>query len=345
MKRPSTWLIAAVALLAALVYPFVFSSTEATTIGFFALLYVGLAASWNINGYTGYISLGHSAFFGIGAYTIALFATRLGLQGGYGLFAVALLGGLVAGVAALPLGFIALRVRTMHSFVIITIAYVMMLQLLAYNLESITNGPNGLGVPQPAWSGAFFNIPFYFAALVLAVGTVLLSAWIRGSRFGLGLMAIRDDEDKAAGVGVDTWKYKLTAYVISAIPIGIGGAVYAYFASYIYPQTVFDPTIDLGIVLSVFLGGTGTILGPIVGALIIQPAQQLLTLYTGNLGTAGWDLLLLGALFLVVILLMPSGIVPSLVERARRTSVREAVTKADETTPGAQTAVGGNGTS
>ncbi len=328
-ERRRTWLSALIAVAAAVAYPFVFSSTQATTIVFFALLYVAIASSWNIiGGFTGYISLGHAAFFGLGAYTIALVADRLNLPGGYGLFAVALLGGVVAGIFAVPMGFIALRLRTIHSFVIVTIAYLFMYQLLGYNLQGITNGSSGLGVPQPNWSGAFFNTPFYFAALALAVLTVALAYWIRHSRFGLGLLAIRDDEDKAAGVGVDTWKHKFAAYVISAVPVGIAGALYAYFSSYIYPQTVFDPMIDLTIVLSAFLGGMGTLLGPILGAMILQPAQQLLTYYTG---AAGWDLVLFGVLFLVVILLMPSGIVPTVVERMRRVRVLEAVRKADET--------------
>ncbi|MDA8343924.1 MAG: branched-chain amino acid ABC transporter permease [Thermaerobacter sp.] len=341
MKRNRMGLIALIAVVAAVVYPFVFSSTEATTIVFYALLYVAIASSWNIiGGFTGYISLGHAAFFGLGAYTIALVADHLGIPGGYGLFLVALLGGVVAALFAVPMGFIALRLRTIHSFVIVTIAYLFMFQLLAFNLLGVTNGSSGLAIPQPNWSGAFFNMPFYFAALVLAVLTVLLAYWIRNSRFGLGLLAIRDDEDKAAGVGVDTWKHKFAAYIISAVPIGIAGAIYAYFSSYIYPQTVFDPMIDLTIVLSAFLGGMGTLLGPILGAFILQPAQQLLTFYTG---AAGWDLVLFGVLFLVVILLMPSGIVPTIVERTRRARVREAVQKADETvpTPDANPAAGG----
>lgn len=327
IEKRRALLTSLIGVIAAIAYPLVFNSTEATTIMFFALLYVAIASSWNIiGGFTGYISLGHAAFFGLGAYTIALVADRLGLSGGYGLFAVALLGGVAAGLFAIPMGYIALRLRTIHSFVIVTIAFLFMYQLLAFNLQDATNGSSGLAVPQPDWSGAFFNIPFYFAALLLAVLTVGLAAGIRNSRFGLGLMAIRDDEDKAAGVGVDTWKHKFTAYVISAVPIGIAGAIYAYFSSYIYPQTVFDPMIDLTIVLSAFLGGMGTLLGPILGSLVLQPAQQLLTLYTG---AAGWDLVLFGVLFLVVILLMPSGIVPTVVERMRRARVQEAVRKAD----------------
>ncbi len=328
-----TWRLSGlgVVLALAVAFPFILPSTEATTIAIFALLYVAIASSWNIiGGFAGYISLGHAAFFGIGAYAMAMISTRLNLPGGYGLFLVAVAGGVIAGLLAVPMGFIALRLRTLHSFVIVTIAYLFMYQLLAFNLQGLTNGSSGLGVPQPAWSGQFFNTPFYFASLLLAVLTVLLAAWIRGSRFGLALLAIRDDEDKAAGVGVDTWRHKFLAYIISAVPIGIAGAIYGYFASYIYPQTVFDPMIDLTIVLAAFLGGMGTLLGPILGALILQPAQQLLTFYTG---ASGWDLVLFGALFLIVILLMPAGIVPTIAERLGRSRVRQAVTAADAAQP------------
>lgn len=341
MKAYRAPFLALLALAVAIIFPFALPSSEATTIAFFTLLYVTLASAWNIiGGYTGYISLGHAVYFGLGAYTMAIMANDLGLQGGFGLFGLVLAGGVVAGLLALPLGLLALRLRSMHSFVIVTIAYLFMFQLLAFNLLNITNGSSGLGVPQPSWSASFFNLPFYFVALLLAVLTIGASAWIRQSRFGLGLLAIRDDEDKAAGVGVDTWRYKLAAYVISAIPCGMVGAIYAYFASYIYPQTVFDPLIDLTIVLSAFLGGMGTLLGPIVGALLLQPAQQLLTLYTG---AAGWDLVLFGVLFLVVILLMPSGIVPTVMERLRRARVREVVTRVDEALPTASRLMeGGN---
>jgi branched-chain amino acid transport system permease protein len=313
-------LIGLLALVLAIAYPFVLSSSEAQTIMFWTLIYVTLATAWNlIGGYAGYISLGHAVYFGLGAYTVAILSTTFHQPGGYGLFAWMLVAGAVAGVVALPLGFIALRLRSLHSFVIVTIAYLFMFQLLASNLINLTNGTAGLAVSQPSWSPQFYTISAYFAALILAALTVLLSAWIRGSRFGLGLLAIRDDEDKAAGVGVDTWRYKFAAYVISAVPCGIAGALAGYFFSYIYPQTVFDPLVDLAIVVSAFLGGMGTLIGPILGALLIQPAQQVLTVVTG---ASDWNMVLFGAVFLVVIRFMPSGIVPTIAEwwrlRAKR---------------------------
>lgn len=306
-------LIWVAALLLALMLPAVARDAQFETIAFYTYLYVTMATAWNIiGGYAGYISLGHAAFFGLGAYTIALLAASLHLAGGYGLIAATLAGGLVAGLAAVPMGVVALRLRSMHSFVIVTIAYLFMFQLLAYNLIRTTGGSQGIGIPQPSWDPTFFNIPFYFAALLLGTLTILLSAWVRNSRFGLGLLAIRDDEDKAAGVGVETWTYKFTAYVLSAVPVGVAGALYACYASFIYPQTVFDPLIDLSIVLSAFFGGMGTLAGPVLGAVVLQPAQQLLTYYTG---AAGWDLVLFGALFLAVILILPAGVVPTLRQR------------------------------
>lgn len=330
-------LIGGIAFLLAILFPIVLPTPEATTIAFFTLIYVTNSSAWNIiGGYAGYISLGHAVFFGIGAYTVAILAQHFSLQGGYGMFGIVVIGGVMGGIFAVPMGFVALRLRSLHSFVIVTIAFLFMFQMLGYNLVGLTNGSSGLGIPQPNWSPQFFNLPFYFAALLLATLTILASWWIRGSRFGLGLLAIRDDEDKAAGVGVDAWRYKFAAYIISAIPVAMAGGLVGYFSSYIYPQTVFDPLVDLSIVLSAFLGGMGTLLGPILGALILQPAQQLLSLYTG---AAGWDLILFGVLFLVVILIMPSGIVPTIVERARRRAVRATVISVDETLPGTATDV------
>src|ERR1019366_10528325 len=153
------------------------------------------------------------------------------------------------------------------------IAFMFLLQLLAENLVGVTGGSAGLGFPIPPWRGAFYNIPFYYAMLVLALLGLGVSWWIRRSKFGLGLLAIRDDEDKALAVGVPARGFKLTAFVISAALVGMIGSVYGYYVTYIYPQFVVDPLIGISMVLMVFLGGLGTLGGPVLGALILEPAQ------------------------------------------------------------------------
>jgi branched-chain amino acid transport system permease protein len=298
-----------------ILFPIVYPDPTTLTIAVFTLIYATLTTAWNIfSGYTGYISLGHSTFFGFGAYTMALISINRNLQGGFGLFLLLPVAGLVAALLAIPVGWIALRTRG-HAFVVITLFTVFIFQLLAYNRKDITNGSTGLFLPSPQFFSDFatnrdyFVWPFYYVQLAVLLTALAVSWYIRSSKYGLGLLAIRDDEDRAAGLGVRTAGSKLSALVISAFFTGMAGAMYAYFIGSIYPPYVFDPALSIGLVLMAFLGGTGTLLGPILGALILEPAQQELNLQFQQIGLYQ---VVLGALFLIVMLLMPEGIVRSL---------------------------------
>ena len=305
-----------VLLLFTLVFPFLFPNPAVTTIAIFTLMFAAAATGWNIiSGYTGYVALGHAAFFGIGAYALALMCQDWHIPGGYVPFFLVPVAGLIAAAASIFYGWIALRVRR-HTFIVITIAMFFITQLLSYNLSSFTNGSTGLGLPIPTdWSGYFFNTPFYYATFIVLVFAVAVSWWIRHSKFGLELLAIRDDEDRAMGLGVRTGSSKLIAFVISALIVGMIGAIWAYFVESIYPATTFDPNFDVAIALMAFLGGLGTIAGPILGALILEPTQQYFILQYGQ---NGYYLIVYGALFLVVIILLPRGIIPTLTDRWRK---------------------------
>jgi branched-chain amino acid transport system permease protein len=276
-------------------------------------MYVGLATAWNImGGYTGYISLGHAGFFGIGSYALGLIVNHTGIGAGYGPFLVVPVVGLLTAACAIPLGWIALRTRA-AAFVIVTIAFMFLLQILATNLRGLTGGSQGMGYPVPLdWGRDFFDVPFYYAMLALAAIAIAVSAVIRRSKLGLGLLAIRDDEDKALAVGVPTAAFKIAAFAVSAGLVGMIGGVYGYYVTYVYPQFVIDPLIGLSMVLMAFLGGMGTLLGPVVGALLLEPAQLELAYYVGS---SRLYLVFYAAIFLVVILLLPRGIVPSLADR------------------------------
>ena len=304
-------IIGLLALLAAsIAFPQVFPNPATTTIAVFTLLYATATTAWNIfSGYTGYIALGHAAFFGVGAYAMALMCQDWHVPAGYSPFLLLPLTGLVAAIFAIPLGWISLRTRR-HTFVVITIAMFFIMQLMAFNLRSITNGSTGLSLPIPSeWSGDFFNVPFYYVTLTMLLLALGLSWWIRNSKYGLGLLAIRDDEDRALGLGVKTGSSKLIAFVISAFFVGMVGALHAYFVGSIFPAFAFDPLFDVALALMTFLGGLGTLSGPIVGALIVEPAQQFFTL---QFSKAGYYLIIYGALFLAIILLLPEGIIPTL---------------------------------
>src|SRR5437763_4154205 len=307
-------IILPLALLAAFIaLPFLFSDRVTTTVAVFTILFEACAVGCNsFSGYTGYIAIVHAVYFGIGAYAMALLCQVWNIPAGYAPFFLLPLIGLIAAAFAVPFGWIALRTRR-HTFVVITIATFFIMQLMAYNLRAITKGSAGLSLPIPFdWSATFFNLPFYFVALTILLLAFVTSWWVRNSKYGLGLLAIRDDEDRALGLGVNTGPFKLIAFVISACFVGMVGGLHAYFNSSIFPPFAFDALFDVAIALMAFLGGMGTLFGPILGALILVPAQQYLTIVAQS---SGYNLIMYGVIFLAIILLLPEGILPTIAKR------------------------------
>jgi branched-chain amino acid transport system permease protein len=276
----------------------------------FAIGAVGLNI---ISGWGGYISLGQSAFVGVGAYTVGLGALKIGGDP----FVWVPVAGLVAGLLALLMGLIAMRTRG-HSFVILTIGFLFLLQLIAINWDELTNGTQGLSLPIPMWDVAYQYWPFYYA-LVGILGLSLLTAWrIRRTKFGTGLIAMREDEDKAATVGVNTPVYKMLGFVASGVFLGMAGGVYAYYLAFIDPRGMFDIVISVQIILCMLLGGRGTLWDPVLGAFLIEPLNELAN---QQMGGGNSRLLIFGGLMALVVLFLPRGIIPTLQERltARRT--------------------------
>jgi branched-chain amino acid transport system permease protein len=288
--------------------PWVFPGVSIMSIAVLTVIYAAASSSWNIfSGYTGYIALGHAVYFGAGAYALAIICQDWQIKSDYGPIFLLPVCGLVAAAIAVPLGAIALRTRG-HTFVVITIAMFFIAQLLAYNLRPVTHGSAGLELPIPSWTGDDFNVPFYYVGLIILLLTLATSWWVRSSNYGLGLLAIRDDEDRARGLGVKAGPSKLLAFVISAFFVGMVGGLWAYYIESVFPQSAFNALFDVAIALMAFLGGLGTLSGPILGALILVPAQQFIA---SDQSVTEWYLLLYGAVFLVVILLLPEGIIPT----------------------------------
>ncbi|MEO3868545.1 branched-chain amino acid ABC transporter ATP-binding protein/permease [Nonomuraea sp. B12E4] len=262
------------------------------------------ATSWNIiSGYAGYISLGHGMFLGLGSYTVGILAVERGVNPLW----VAPLGGVTATVIALLLGTVVLRTRG-HAFVIITIAMLLAAQIIAVNLRGLTHGSDGITLELPFWHRDFQNIPFYYAFLLLLVLTVLFSAWIRRTKFGTGLVAIREDEGKAASIGVNTTRFKVTAYAASAFFIGMAGGVYAYYLTFINPVGSFAILGSVTIVLAALAGGRGTLYGPVLGAFIVNLVSEAATVYAGGVQSR---VLLFGGALVLVVLFLPKGILPT----------------------------------
>jgi branched-chain amino acid transport system permease protein len=302
-----------VALAAMAAFPVVITDPAATSIAVFTLVFMVATAAWNVfSGYSGYLALGHAVFFGSGGYAVALAARDWHFKGGWDVFGLLPFGGLVAGAIAIPFGLIALRTRR-HTFVVVTIAIFFIFQLAAFNL-GFTGGTSGIELPFAPFSPANYNQPFYYVGLVLLILTVAVSWGVRRSRFGLQLLSIRDDEDRARGLGVKVRPVKLAAFVLSAIPVGMVGGLYFYFLGQIFPQFAFDPLSDISLALMAFLGGIGTLIGPVLGALVLEALQQYLTQSASGNGTY---LIVYGALFLVVILLLPRGVIPTISQFVR----------------------------
>ncbi len=321
------------ALVVLAVFPLVFTNGTITTIAVYCVIYMTAATAWNaFAGYSGYVSLGHAVFFGCGAYTMGLASSGLNLTGGLDTFALVPLAGIVAGAVALVMGYIALRTRR-HTFVVITIAMFFTFQLMAYNL-SFTHGSAGIVLPNGQFSVSTYNNPFYYVGAAVLVATVLLSWVVRRSRFGLQLFAIRDDEERARSLGVQVNRVKLTMFVLSAIPVGMVGAIWAFFVGQVYPQFAFNALFDVTVALMSFMGGLGTLAGPLVGSLVLESLQRYLELVFSN---ADLYLIVYGVLFLAVIVLLPDGVLPSIsrLVRTRRLSRARRDAEAQVLAPGA----------
>ena len=323
-----------VLLVLAVLFPQVWSNPAVVDYGVYALIFATAAVGWHIfSGNTGYISLGQAVFYGSGAYAMGIAARDWHLQGTQ-VFELVPLSAAVGAAIAIPFGLIALRVRR-HTFIVITIAIFFIFQLMAFNFW-FTGGTNGLDSPFLSWSPVPYNQNFYYIALACAVGAIII-AWLIGrSRFGLQLRAIRDDEDRARGLGVKAMRVKLSAFVISGAITALIGAVWYYYVDQAEPQTVFNPLFDLTLVLMVFFGGYGSIAGSVLGALLIEPFSQWMSTqpaFSGSLSDV-----VLGGILLLVLLFMPRGILPTSAEFITKIRTRGRPAVVPATTIGAATA-------
>ncbi|NEA32859.1 branched-chain amino acid ABC transporter ATP-binding protein/permease [Streptomyces sp. SID13031] len=309
--------LVALGILVAVAIPFLTPSSYIHNVLILTFLLGILGSGWNVmSGFTGYVSLGHSVFIGIGAYTAGILAGQWGVSP----FVVAPLGGVAAALLALLLGWATRRTRGV-AFVIVSYAMLELLGLIVRNWSSLTGGSQGLLMPLPDWDVRFHNWPFYYALLALLLLSVAMTAAIRRSKLGLGLVAIRDDEDKAAGIGVVTPVYKSLAFMASAVLVGVAGAVYGYYVSFLTVSTMFDIVLSMQVVLAVLLGGRATVWGPVLGAFIVVPLAEVTNTSIGGVDAGAFRLIMFGGLLLLVTLALPRGIIPSvsrLLEQRRR---------------------------
>ena len=281
----------------------------------FTLMYATMAVAWNlVGGFAGYPSLGHAGFFGIGAYTLAILVKGHQLATGYEPFLLLPVVFVVAAVIGAPIALVSMRTRA-DVFAIVTITLLFVVQTLAFNLHDLTGGAQGMALPIPPFPAAAFERPYYYVMVVLLALAMGLTWGVIRSKVGLSLVSVRADEDKARGIGVHVTGVKVLAFSVSVGIVAMVGAVWAYYESFIYPQFAVDPLVTIAIVLMTFLGGRATLWGPVLGAFVLEIGQQTLAYH---LGASQFYLIAYAAVFLLIILALPRGILPTLSDRRRR---------------------------
>jgi branched-chain amino acid transport system permease protein len=274
------------------------------------LIFATLASTWNLMvGYTGILSFGHQAFYGLGAYFSALLTMKLHLSVWLGLP----LGGLFAGLLSLAIGFPCLRLRIAPYVAIATLAFSEILLVICKNWVSLTRGEMGLwGIPTfpdlvlfnliPVSFSRGAKIPYYYVMLTIFMVVMLFIYFQMNSKVGLALRSIREDQDAAGSLGVNITRYKLTAFLTSSFFAGVTGSFYAHYIMILAPDSVFSVGEMVEIVAITLVGGIGTFLGPTLGAFTLIIGLELLR------GLKDYRLMIYGAMLVMVILLMPHGI-------------------------------------
>ena len=275
----------------------------------YTFMYVAMTSSWNIiGGYAGYTSLGHNVFFAIGGY----FSGVLLVYTGVSPFLTAPIAGLVVMVFGILVGLISLRTSG-AAFIISTIAIVLLVKISFDNWDFI-GGSNGLILPMIQLPRQLVKIPFYYGMLIIAMGTIYTSCKLRRSKLGLGLRAISQDETKAEVAGIPTSLYKILAFAISGLFVGMAGGLWGYYLSYLRPTIFLTILVSVRLVLMSVLGGKGTVAGPVIGALIFVTINEFFRTY---LGFTELNIVASGLMMIVVLLFFPQGIVGTLKERGK----------------------------
>jgi len=260
------------------------------------MMYIVLAQSWNfIGGYAGYAAFGNVAFFGIGSYSVGLLV-RAGLPLWVGL----IVGGVVAVVFVLLIGMPVLRLKG-HYFAVATLGTAEALREFVQVKDIGGKGGGLMSLPLPSLDA----YPFLFYAFVtLSVICLLITVVLVHSKFGYALIAIRENEQAAEALGIHTYWYKVGAFALSAVPTALAGGLYAYWATGFDPNTVFDRGISIEMVLLTFLGGAGTILGPIIGGILFETASFQFQISGLNIHNT-----LLGLSIVLVTIILPQGLI------------------------------------
>lgn len=288
-----------------------------------AFIYAIATAGWNmISGYAGQFSFGHAAFFGLGAYTVVLAATKADIGPAVSL----LLGGLVAAAGAFLLGYPTFRLSGAF-YSIATLAFAEAIRIVFTHFRTFTGGMAGVTVPFKGFNALWLQfpgkLPMYYITLAVLVLTVLATLWLEHSVFGLKLKALKGDEAAAASIGIDATRTKLYANIISGFFTGIAGGFYAAYVLVLDPNVAFGTQQSLNMVVYGIIGGIGAPYGPVIGALLLSPGIMLLNSFLGTASVHGLSLMVVGLVLVLVVLIWPEGLA-GLRLRLRHTRTAEA---------------------
>jgi branched-chain amino acid transport system permease protein len=307
--RLAAWAVALAVLLA---LPAVLNA-YVLTVFVLILFYAALGQAWNIvGGYTGQLAAGHAAFVGVGGYTAAMLAASdWAISPWIGMFVGAALAALLGAI----IGYLGFRfgLRGFY-FVLLTVAFAEICRILVSNIDAL-GGALGLYITftgNPRQFQFQDQRVYYYVALALMLLATGVAALIERRRFGIYLTAIRDDEMACEALGVPTLRYKMLAMVVSSFLTGLGGTFYAYYLFSLQPNTVFGIPLSVEIIIRPIIGGAGTLLGPLLGSLILTPLGELSRAWFGQSGVHGAHLIVYGALLIGVVLFLPQGAYPAL---------------------------------
>jgi branched-chain amino acid transport system permease protein len=297
------------------------------------LFYAAASSAWNlVGGYAGQLSLGHAAFFGIGAYTSTLLYLNFGISPWLGLLA----GGGLAVIFSIGISYPCFRLQG-PFFCLATIAFAEVMRILATHFRDITQGGMGLTIPFRAGAANFLfrdKAAYAFIAFVFLLIMIGISILLERSRAGFYLAALRDDEDAAEATGIHTSRYKLWVMMISAFFSAVAGTFYAQYLTFIDPDTVFSLGFSIQLAMLSIIGGMGTVLGPILGSFILTPLDAFLRGWLGGL-FAGLGFLVYGLILIFVVIYLPDGLIKWLrqglfpiLERLPRTSLPQTLSMA-----------------
>ncbi len=311
-QKPVVLVITALLLLSLFLLPILVTSPTLMQIFILVILYAYFTSTWNfVGGFAGVLPLGHSAFVGIGAYTSTVLLQTYGLSPWFGMVA----GGLLAALVGVIIGLPTLKLRGAY-FALATIAVGEGIRVLVENVKEVgpfkINGPSGIsiGLSENSFAALQFNTkaPYYYIILIMLILVLLLTYFMMNSKIGYYLAAGGEEPEAAEALGIKVSRYKVIAMAISCFLTALGGTFYAQLILYFYPKSILGLDMSYEIAFIALIGGRGTILGPILGALLLRPVSELTRIYIGDM-LPGLHLVIFGLILIIVMRYYPKGLV------------------------------------